>query len=149
MDSLISFEIVWQDDDLIQIGIVASNTRFSGFTKVYSSYDVLEEFANSIQGFPKKAEDRISFDFCKQDSFSSASFNFYCISGVGNSAAWIRMEANETDSYRKGEQQNVQLEVRFEALEVDLFVRGLKSIIENKSGKSTLKGIAPYTQNVD
>ncbi len=63
MESGISLELIWFDDDMLEFKINASNGIFSGQTKVYESYDKFKQVAKAISGFPNSREDKRKITF--------------------------------------------------------------------------------------
>jgi len=149
MSNLLSFEIIWQDDDLVEIRVLASNDTFSGSTEVYTNYSELKKFAHELEGFPKSIEQFVSFICGEKKSYALAELDFYCFSNSGHTGVQVKLEANTSSNQRKNEKHSICLEIQFESSAADDFVTGLKKLIENKSGKAELHGISPFVQNIE
>jgi hypothetical protein len=52
-DPKLSTELVWEDVDLEQLRITASNGEYCGSAKVYFAQGDVAALADTIQGFPK------------------------------------------------------------------------------------------------
>ncbi|ACM19357.1 hypothetical protein Geob_0995 [Geotalea daltonii FRC-32] len=148
MDNFISLEIIWQDDDLIEIQASSSSGKFFGVTEVYTNYEDLDALANALVGFPHSVDERVEFNAGAKDGYSFVSISFYCFSNSGHTAALVDLEANIAQNQRKNEKHKVTMEVQFEAQAIDSFQKQISSLIRNKAGKALLSGIKPCTQNI-
>ncbi|MCU7921741.1 MAG: hypothetical protein KZQ88_03495 [Candidatus Thiodiazotropha sp. (ex Dulcina madagascariensis)] len=145
MDSFISIEIIWQDPDMVEILVKASNGKFYGETEVYTTYPDLVTFASSLEGFPPSVNDKVTYNAGEKDSYSFASIIIYCFTASGHTAALVEIEANIASNQRKEEKHQTKMEVQFEIQSLDSFRHKLVSLITNKSGIAVLHGIQPYT----
>lgn len=70
---ILSFEIVYKAEDLIQVKVIASNGKFAGITAFYSDVDgkKLIEFAEKLRGFPKEIGQVVDqeFGFTRKERF--------------------------------------------------------------------------------
>ena len=62
MPSKIAITVLYVDDDLISLQVVASNERFSGQVEFYEKHDSLAKFADDLSGFPFCATDTRQFE---------------------------------------------------------------------------------------
>ncbi|RDH82829.1 MAG: hypothetical protein DIZ80_11190 [endosymbiont of Galathealinum brachiosum] len=148
MEIFISLDIIWQDQDLVEILIKSSNGKFYGETEVYTNYSELSDLALSLMGFPKSVSENIYYSAGEKNSYSFASIYFYCFSVTGHTAALVNIEANIASNQRKEEKHEIKMEVQFEALAIDKFQNQVVNMVKNKYGKATLNGVSPFTQNI-
>lgn len=139
MSEKLSFEVVWYDEDLIEIEVVGINESFRGSTQVYTTSDHLNDIAKSLEGFPKKTDDRIEVKFGDVTKFSSVVLDFYCYTGAGSAIVYVELvNTVNTVGSKKHDRQSVALAVRFEAAAIDRFVSGIRRIAKNIEGKAEL-----------
>ncbi len=81
MQNKLSIEIIWQDTDMIELKIIASNDNFSGATEIYTVYEDIDTLAKSLKGFPKSISESIEFSAGQRDSYAFANIRFYCFTG--------------------------------------------------------------------
>ena len=58
----VHLEIIWFDQDVIEIVLSCSNGRFSGQEEIYLSHDDLLELADGLRGFPQTVSDSRNFE---------------------------------------------------------------------------------------
>lgn len=58
MNTGVTIEVIWLDDDLVEVRIAASNGRFAGATDCYCGHDTIPRLAAAARGFPSSSEDR-------------------------------------------------------------------------------------------
>ena len=54
----LSLEIIWFDEDLIELRRVCSNGRFAGGAEFYGAYDDLPNLGKKLRDFPLSGADR-------------------------------------------------------------------------------------------
>ena len=148
IQNTLSFEIIWQDPDMVELKIMAANDEFSGATEVYTIYDDIWNFSKSLDKFPKSIGDTVEFSAGKKDSYAYANMRFYCFTASGHTASRIELESNVATEFRPEEKNRIELELQFEAAALDSFVLQLRKIVNDRQGKAVLAGISPYTQNI-
>lgn len=131
-------EIIWKDDDMVELQAFASNGRYSGTTEIYTTSEHLLELANSIQGFPKRVEDAVEFRAGETDSYAFLSLRFYCIDGAGHTAVLVSMEENVPNDFRPAEKDRVCLELEYEPGCIDQFQKDIFQMALNKTGFALL-----------
>ena len=148
MDPKLSFQVVWQDDDMVEIDVQVSNGEFSGRAQVYTSYDVINKLAKELTGFPKSSNDKTEFTAGERDSLSFLSIRFYSFDAAGHTALHASMESNVPTEYRPEMKSKLQVEMQFEANQIDAFANRLLTMVKAQDGCAVLEGIRPYTQNI-
>lgn len=171
--SQLSIEVIYYDDDLIELEARATNNRYSGVTRVYINAD-WEDFidlGNRFKGFPKSTEqiEEIEFGFTKryQEEFQKIKANnpmmkpataylglkFYCTDGAGHPAALVTLQEDDRSERSEGN-ESARFEIRFEPAQIDKFSEEIMEIRNNRKGIATLigmkDGINPYVyENID
>ena len=144
----LSMEVIWQDDDMVEIDAAACTEHFAGRTQVYTTYDELRKLYASLGGFPQSVSSRVVFSAGQTGSYALLRVEFYCIDHAGHAAAQITMESNVATNSRPQEKHRVQLEMQFEPLAIDAFLNAMGRLISSQSGNATLQGIGEYTRNI-
>lgn len=57
----LTLEILWLDDEAIEVRLRAANGRFSGTVECYAPHTAPRDLAATIEGFPRSAGDRREF----------------------------------------------------------------------------------------
>ncbi len=68
---------------MIEIEVLAGNGMFAGRTQFYTSREELVEMASVLMGFPKSADDKVTFGEGEIDESSAMNLSLYCVSGAG------------------------------------------------------------------
>lgn len=157
--SQLSIEIVYQDEDLTEILVIANNGHFSGCTKIYITPDELIKFGNQIKGFPKKISqvEKREFGFTQADqekldeirknqpemgAYSTAylCLSFYCIDNLGHPVVHVVFK-EDVWSKRETDAGTASFEIMVEPAQIDKFADELIEMGSEKSGKAVLLGI--------
>jgi hypothetical protein len=139
VEQQLRIEIVWNDVDMVEVSASASNGRYGGATRLYTTVEELLELANKLDGFPKTITDAVEFETGEKGGDSFLGLNFYCIDGVGHTAVHVSREEKSRDyGARPEERQCVSFELRYEAGSIDKFRRGLLRMAGNRDGVSSL-----------
>lgn len=146
LKSFIEVEVVWKDDDLLEIKVVACNGRYRGTTQVYDTRDSLRKFAQQLIGFPKSIDQIIHYEVGERTGYSFLGVKFYCIDRTGHTAVKVEMEENIT-MQSSTEKDMIRLEFHFEANDLIEFQKELQKIITKEEGRAILNGIEKYTYN--
>lgn len=148
MEPQIVFEVVWQDDDVVELEVVVANGRFYGRSRVYTVYDDMSKLADALDGFPLASATFPEFLAGKSGSSCFFQARFYCFDDAGHTAARCCLEGNVATDFRQDEKDALAIEVQFEPLACEAFVSDLRALVRDRSGKACLVGIPRYTQNV-
>jgi hypothetical protein len=139
LDSQLAIELVWEDQDLEELLISASNGRFSGIAQVYFGHGEIEDFANRIRGFPRELSHRVIFG--NKQSDSCAELTFYCVDGVGHTMVKVSLGEEFQVYGRPITCGRVEFEMLFEPLALDSFWQELNQIAMRRSRRAVLPGI--------
>jgi hypothetical protein len=155
----LSIEVVYHDEGLTEILVVADNGRFAGCTTIYANPNDLIEFGKQIKGFPKNISqvEKREFGFTKEDkdkldelrksrssmtSYSTAylCLNFYCIDNLGHPVVYVAFDEG-TWSKRETAAGKASFEIMVEPAQIDKFADELIKTGSENNGKAILLGI--------
>lgn len=123
----VQISIVYTDEHLIELRIVASNGVFAGQAEVYADAESLIEFAAVLRGFPESREDTRAFElgsFDEEYAGGGAIFRFFCLDSVGHASAEVRLRSDP--KVKGGVSDTVLLHIPVEAGVIDSFVAQLE-----------------------
>ena len=87
VESGLKFEVIWFDQDVIEIVLSCSNGHFSGRAEIYLSHDDLVELADALRGFPSGVSDTRSAElgtFNPGHADGGVKMNLYCSDSSGH-----------------------------------------------------------------
>jgi hypothetical protein len=135
------FDVIWRDDDAIQLCISAWNGSFGGIADAYQAIGDLEKAASKLKGFPRSPTDTRELEFGSFDrkcAGGGVKMRFHCVDGAGH--AYV--EASIDSKYQTaGTVQTAILSMPIEASAVDTFVQQLNDIGLNRARTALLKGV--------
>jgi hypothetical protein len=134
-------DVIWQDQDLLEVRVSAWNGSFGGVTALYVGNGQLEEIAKVLSGFPKDPSDVREIDlgkFGREFAGGAASMKFYCADKAGH--AYLKSKI-ESDSESAGVVQCAVISIPIEAAAVDSFVEALRQMERDRAGSALLKGM--------
>jgi len=137
----LTIELVWEDADLEELSISASNGYFSGTAKVYFGQGEVELLANSLRGFPKTTSQLEIFTGGNETKYSFAKLVFRCADGAGHPVVDVKLAESMFHNGRQSRNNCVELELQFEPLALDEFCRELDSVARRKSTRAMLRGV--------
>lgn len=133
-------EVIWKDDDMLELKVSANNGRYSGITEVYDQKELLEDFANSLTGFPKGKE-TLTHSAGEKNSYAYFEMRFYQLDPTGKIGVQITLEENVATEYRESEKDKLILELIAEPSAVDKFQKTLIRLAKTEEGIAELLGI--------
>jgi len=134
------FEVIYRDNDLIEVHVSAWNGAFGGAADVYLGIGQLEEIAAKLQGFPKSPSDTrevILGDFIPRSAGRGVSMRFYCAGKSGRAYVEAKIESDYNPADKA---QSVLLLLPVEAAAIDSFVKELRGLGADRIGNAQLKG---------
>lgn len=142
MKIALQLDYLWHDNDVLEIGVSASNGNFAGKTSTYISIDGLGIITEKIKGFPHDRSDVREVQFGspgKESAGGFVSIRLACMDGPGHSVAEILFEDKNSGSRWHGPTQTAHFFAQFEAAALDEFVVQLQQLEECKHGAAVLK----------
>jgi hypothetical protein len=125
----VQISIIYTDEHLIELRVVAANGVFAGQADLYADSEALAEFAGVLRGFPSSQSDTREFELGSFDAEfvgGGAGFRFFCLDSVGHASAEVRLRSDP--KFKGGVSDNVLLHVPIEAAAIDSFVVQLERI---------------------
>lgn len=141
MEVGINFQLIWHDNDVLNLRVSAWNGSFGGIAEIYEGIGDLENAASNLHGFPRNPSDKREVTFGNFDRDCAAGgikLRFHCVDGAGHAFVEATIDAHYDTG---GTIQNVVLAMPVEAAAVDEFVRELQRLELDPSGTATLKGL--------
>ncbi|RYY42673.1 MAG: hypothetical protein EOO06_20820 [Chitinophagaceae bacterium] len=137
--SFLSLEVIWKDDHMLELEVVASNKFFKGVTQVYDQADCLYQLSERLLSFSNNSQP-VFYEAGEKDSYSYISLKFYPVNSTGIIGVQIHLEENVPTEYRPEEKSKLALEILTELSAIDDFQRFLKTMAEKHNGKAQLNG---------
>jgi hypothetical protein len=134
----IYLEVIWTDEDLVELRVHAANENFSGTVDVYSWDEQIAKAAPTLAGFPTRSGDEREIEFgtgVPGHANGLARFRFRCTSGTGRAYAEVTLVPRVLVEESQG---TLTLAVQVEAAGVDLFVRDLESMVRARAGTARM-----------
>ena len=127
MDGGVKIEVMWFDDDVVELSVHGSNGRFAGTTELYASPDVFSEVANSLRGFPSSIRDHRQIELGTFDPSCGGGgvrLTLRCVDAAAH--AVIEMSVRTDPRYHYGQTETAELVIPVEAAAIDEFVVALQ-----------------------
>ena len=136
----LAIELVWEDSDLEELLISASNERYAGTAQVYFALGDMKDLAEAIRDFPRTVSQEVIFSGGTEDSDRFARLVFKCFDGVGHTLVRICLAEVFQEYARPELRGRVEFDLLFEALALDEFVRNLELVAARKLARALLRG---------
>jgi hypothetical protein len=133
----LKLEVIWKDDDMLELEVTVSNINFRGVTQVYDTSESIKDLANKLGGFPKN-EEPVFYELGEKDSYAYVSIKFYSISAIRLIGVQVHLEENVNTNFRSEEKSKVSLELIIEPNFIDVFEKELLSIAVKQEGYAKL-----------
>ncbi len=133
MDPGLEIKYVWNDEDVVEIRLSASNGSFAGVMEAYFGVGELAEIAESLTGFPTNHNDTrdISFGSTSMSAAGgAASLHFFCMDRTGTAFIDVSIVADPV-SFDGGQRARFALPIEAHAL--DVFVTNLRVLEQSKN----------------
>ena len=137
----IRFQTIWYDQDVVKLRVSAWNGDFGGVADIYEGIGDLHKAATQLQGFPRNPSDTrelIFGTFDRKCAGGGVSMRFHCTDSAGHAHVETRIDSSVLSG---GTFQTVLLALPIEATAVDLFVRELQRMEEDRSSTAHLTGL--------
>lgn len=132
MDSKIIIESIWEDEDLFEVRVSGGSKGFSGIADCYTNRTTIKNLAVSLEGYPKKIGDEISFTSGENQSQSYFALHFKCKGGSGHVS--VRVNISYIDNFMNGPEETykAEFELEVERAAIDRFSKSLAALSESK-----------------
>lgn len=139
----------WHDADVIELSISASNGSFCGSAFPYLGVGDLAELAASLDGFPKSSSDVRELDFGADGERYAGGYvrlQFSCRDLAAHAIVEIQIKSKNEPrpeiAWNKAP-QSVHFFASIEPSAVDEFVKELRHLNEDNSGRACLRFVQP------
>jgi hypothetical protein len=136
----LSIELIWEDVELEELCITASNGVYCGSARVYFARGDIAAFANTIQGFPKAVTQVEVFEG-GQDDGPRVKLLFRCIDQSGHLVVRVSLVEFAYENAQLPIMNDVNLELRFEASALDQFCKELEGVGNRTRKLAILRGL--------
>lgn len=126
METGIKFEVIWTDDDVVEVRVHASNGRFAGTADCYGGHDAISRLADAVRGFPTSSDDRRELEIGTFDpafAGGGARLVLRCVDAVGHAVADVTVRADPRGN--GWPDQIASFSVPVESAAIDDFVEAL------------------------
>jgi hypothetical protein len=137
MEAGLKCEIIYLDDELIEVRVSASNGRFSGVVDCYEGRGGLVRLADAVRGFPGSSQDQCEVKLGCLDSKSAgggARFVLAKKDPTGHCVALVLLRSDEDDRSEVAE-----FNLPFLPGDLDAFVRELEAMREVVGAQAVLR----------
>jgi hypothetical protein len=135
----INLEVIWFDQDLLEVLFSCSNGYFSGQAQIYMSHDTPSELATGLSGFPSSPADSREFElgtFNPNHADGGVRMRFFRSDSAGHAAVDVKLRGDACKAL--GEIESVALRIPIEAASVDSFIRQLRTIDKTMGATASL-----------
>ncbi len=119
-------QILWFDEDVVELRIAASNRDFSGSATFYESHDFAKRLCASIVSFPRAADDVREANLGDLHGRSGMGLRLFCLDGSGHACVEVAL-SNDGEDYA-GLPAEVKLSLWVEAGGIDRFAADLEAM---------------------
>jgi hypothetical protein len=140
-DPKLSIELIWEDVELEELCITASNGQYCGSARVYFAQGDIAALADTIQGFPKAASQVEVFEGGQADG-PRAKLVFRCMDQLGHAVVRVSLVEFAYENAQPLIMNDVNLEMRFDASALDQFCKELGAIGKRTRKLAILRGLA-------
>ena len=102
--SFLELEIVWRDEHMLELKVIASNGRYSGITEVYDTSEALIAFVKSLHGYSNDSN-MLVHEAGEKDGYAYFAMLFYPLNNSGHVGLLINLEENTPTKYRENEKK--------------------------------------------
>jgi hypothetical protein len=138
----LTIELVWEDTDLEQLSISASNGQFSGIATAYFAQGDVRLLADSIRGFPRTSSQLETFASGDEYEYPYVKLVFRCADGTGHPVVDVTLADELFHHGRQSRKHRVELDLHFEPLALDEFCRELDLVARRNTKRAVLRGLA-------
>jgi hypothetical protein len=135
----ILFEYLWQDNDMIELGVKARSACFQGRTQLSVGRDELSAVARHLADYPRNKEDvrEVLLGDLAPNSFGGLQFSLRIIDMAGHAILTARLKGNRRDNLPLYEE--CTLVAPLEPAAIDTFLPALRLIEANLGGSAMLR----------
>jgi hypothetical protein len=138
-NSQLELEVIWKDEDLIELSVKASNGRYCGSTQVYDTAKSLMGLAKSLADF-WGGHKPIVYEVGTKGGYAFWGMNIYLIEPSGLLGVVVTLEENSSDTgiSQLNRNNSVKLEIQTCMAAIDRFRDELLKLASNEEGVASL-----------
>lgn len=137
MERGIAIELLWLDEDVLEIRIAGSNGAFSGEARVYTGRDAFAKLAEFARGFPQRPDERRLIELGTFDpgfAGGGARLGLRCLDGAGHVNLDVLL-ATQVEDHRH---QRAQFHLEVEPAALDSFASAVSALPLTKGASARL-----------
>jgi hypothetical protein len=135
----LKIEVVWFDDDMIELRFRAASRKFAGETTLYAALDAPETLARALEGFPHDPTDarKVEFGQANLPGYGVVTMQLRCTDSVGHSILQVEMQTSSSSMRAVRESAVVNLFIL--PASIDTFVAELRQMRVRVGDLATLQ----------
>lgn len=133
----IEISSVWEDVDLFEVSVRASNGKFRGEATCYTTRLEIEKLSESIAGFPKSTRDDVRFSTFLNNDNSYFTLQFICVDSSGHVAVLVKVADLRCYSNARPDRNVAEFELEIEPAAIDRFSAELARLSSANIGDVT------------
>ena len=138
--SFIEFNVIYQDEHMFEVRIIASNGPFKGTTEIYDN-ETLLDFARELSSFPTIKKE-LFCEMGEKDGYSYFSMKLNRLEGTSHFVARVTLEQNVREQYNPKDKCKITLNIPIEISAVDNFKNELTHLATDQEGTAMLVGLS-------
>lgn len=136
----LELQVIWKDDDLLELKVSATNGRYFGTTEIYDTKESLIRLAASLTEFSANYQP-IFYEAGEKDGYAFWGMDIYLLDRSGRIGVRVNLEENSDDRDKNQEKKNkVKLEIQLYTAAIDRFRDELIELAQNQEGVASLYG---------
>ena len=139
MEPGLSLQIVWSDQNALEVAVRAWNGSFGGHADVYCGLQALGSIADAIRGFPRGTGDMREVTLGSLErkyAGGGVKLRFHCVDSPGHAFVEVMIDSNHPLG---GTVQTALVSLPVEATAVDSFVEALVRMGTTHEGSARLR----------
>lgn len=138
--SWLELQVIWKDDDLLELKVSATNGRYFGTTEIYDTKESLIRLAASLTEFSANYQP-IFYEAGEKGGYAFWGMDIYLLDPPGRIGVRVNLEENGDDRDNNQEKKNkVKLEIQLYTAAIDRFRDELIELAQNEEGVACLYG---------
>lgn len=140
MEYGLTLQHIYNDSDIVELAITATNGRYTGTTELYVAREETCNYINLLAGFPKDNQDRRKLEIGATDAGSAGggmALHFHCMDGAGH----VEVDVELWEELKIGDAtQRILLKLHPEPAAIDRFLEELKTLEAELRNTAFLRG---------
>ena len=132
-------EVLYSDNDVVEMRVSASNGTFSAAADVYAGYEAAANLAKEFTGFPESNKDVRSYElgtFDPKYAGGGVVLKLSSLDTLGHCCLAVRLRADPQKNHTV--EANAQFSIKFEPASLDSFLLSLAKLGANVGARASL-----------